>query len=41
MRQRLKTFFALLLCVGSMQAQERVTMLVGTYTDGGSKGIYS
>ncbi|MBO4810782.1 MAG: lactonase family protein [Prevotella sp.] len=41
MRQRLKTFFALLLCAGSMQAQERVTMLVGTYTDGGSKGIYS
>ena len=24
-----------------MQAQERVTMLVGTYTDGNSKGVYS
>ena len=27
--------------VGSLLAQERVTMLVGTYTGGGSKGVYS
>lgn len=27
--------------VGSIHAQERVTMLVGTYTGGGSKGVYS
>lgn len=26
---------------GSIHAQERVTMLVGTYTGGGSKGVYS
>ena len=38
---RLKTFFILLCCVGTMQAQEKIMMLVGTYTDGGSKGIYS
>ena len=31
----------LTLCVCCMQAQEKVMMLVGTYTDGGSKGIYS
>lgn len=34
-------WMALLGCLGSLQAQEQVTMLVGTYTDGGSKGIYS
>ena len=27
--------------VGPIHAQERVTMLVGTYTGGGSKGVYS
>lgn len=31
----------LLSFVCSVQAQESVTMVVGTYTDGGSKGIYS
>jgi len=38
---RLKTFFVLSWCVCCMQAQEKVVMLVGTYTDGGSKGVYS
>lgn len=38
---KLRTVFALLCCVCSMQAQEKLMMLVGTYTDGGSKGIYS
>lgn len=35
--------FALLLLGGfsALHAQERLTMLVGTYTDGGSKGIYT
>ena len=38
---RLKTTFLLLWCLCQMQAQEKVMMLAGTYTDGGSKGIYS
>ena len=39
---RLKILFTLsILGICQMQAQEKVTMLVGTYTDGGSKGIYS
>lgn len=38
---RLKTVFAMLLSVCCSQAQEKVMMLVGTYTDGGSKGVYS
>ena len=38
---RLKTILILLWFVCSMQAQEKVMMLVGTYTGGGSKGIYS
>ena len=38
---RLKTILFLLWCFDSMQAQEKVMMLVGTYTDSGSKGIYS
>lgn len=38
---RLKVTLVLLWCVCCMQAQEKVMMLVGTYTDGGSKGIYS
>ena len=37
---RLKTILFLLWCFDSMQAQEKVMMLVGTYTDSGSKGIY-
>ena len=41
-KMRLTTLFTLWLgfCF-CMQAQERVTMLVGTYTDGSSKGVYS
>lgn len=31
----------LLSCIGMVQAQEVEMMFVGTYTDGGSKGIYS
>ena len=31
----------LLSCIGIVQAQEMEMMFVGTYTDGGSKGIYS
>lgn len=31
----------LLPCVFTMQAQETVMMVVGTYTDGGSRGVYS
>lgn len=38
---RLKVTLVLLWCVCCMQAQEKVMMLVGTYTGGGSKGIYS
>ncbi len=38
---RLKTILLLLWCLCCAQAQEKVTMLVGTYTDGGSKGVYS
>jgi len=39
---RLKTILALLLTgLGLAQAQEMLTMFVGTYTDKGSKGIYS
>lgn len=38
---RVKSIFVLLWCVCCMQAQEKVMMIVGTYTDGGSKGIYS
>ena len=32
---------ALTCLVGHLQAQERLTMIVGTYTDGGSYGIYT
>ena len=39
---RLKTLlFVLYCCICSMQAQEKLMMLVGTYTNAGSKGIYS
>ena len=38
---RLKTIFLMLLCVCNMYAQDKVMMLVGTYTYGSSKGIYS
>lgn len=38
---KLRTILAFLCCVCSMQAQEKLMMLVGTYTDSGSKGIYS
>ena len=38
---RLKTILVLLWCACCVQAQEKVMMLVGTYTYGGSKGIYS
>jgi len=38
---KLKAILVLLWYVCCMQAQEKVMMLVGTYTDGGSKGIYS
>lgn len=38
---RLKTTLFLLWCFSCMQAQEKMMMLIGTYTDGGSKGIYS
>jgi len=39
---RIKTILTLLAChVCLIQAQEKVMMLVGTYTDGSSKGIYS
>ena len=31
----------LLSCIGIIQAQEMEMMFVGTYTDGGSKGVYS
>ena len=31
----------LLSCIGILQAQEMEMMFVGTYTDGGSKGVYS
>jgi 6-phosphogluconolactonase (cycloisomerase 2 family) len=31
----------LLSCIGTMQAQEMEMMIVGTYTDGGSRGVYS
>ena len=31
----------MLCCACYLQAQEKVMMIVGTYTDGGSKGIYS
>ncbi len=37
----LEVMFILLSCVCNVQAQEKIVMLVGTYTDGGSKGIYS
>ena len=39
---RKKLIFALVLFhVCSMMAQENVLMLIGTYTNGSSKGIYS
>ena len=38
---RLKAVIISLWCACCMQAQEKVMMLVGTYTYGGSKGIYS
>lgn len=38
---RLKTTLFLLWCFSCMLAQEKMMMLIGTYTDGGSKGIYS
>ena len=31
----------LLSCIGTMQAQELGMIFVGTYTDGGSRGVYS
>ena len=34
-------WMTLLSCIGTMQAQETVMMVVGTYTDGGSRGVYS
>ena len=39
--RKMAVFALLTLCVCSIQAQEKVMMLVGTYTDGGSKGIYT
>ena len=39
-----RTSCLLLMLMGAVchiQAQERLTMLVGTYTGGGSKGVYS
>lgn len=42
MKRRLKTFyFLLVLRICCAQAQQQLTLLVGTYTYGGSKGIYS
>lgn len=42
MKRRLKTFYFLfVLGICCAQAQQQLTMFVGTYTDGGSKGIYS
>ena len=39
---RLKSIFALsLMAVCSIHAQQQISMVVGTYTDGGSKGIYT
>lgn len=39
---KLKCLMIMLLsCICTMQAQEMVMMVVGTYTDGGSKGVYS
>lgn len=39
---KLKSALIMLLsCIGMVQAQEVEMMFVGTYTDGGSKGIYS
>ena len=38
---RLKILILMIVSACFMQAQERVMMLVGTYTDGESKGIYS
>ena len=34
-------FIMLLSCIFTLQAQDVVTMFVGTYTDGGSRGVYS
>ena len=39
--KKMAVFALLTLCVCCIQAQEKVMMLVGTYTDGGSKGIYT
>ena len=39
---RLKSIFALFLMAAcSIHAQQQISMAVGTYTDGGSKGIYT
>ena len=39
---KLKYVLMLLLsCIGTTQAQEMEMMIVGTYTDGGSRGVYS
>ena len=39
---RLKSIFALsLMAACSIHAQQQISMVVGTYTDGGSKGIYT
>lgn len=39
---RLKSIFALsLMAACSIYAQQQISMAVGTYTDGGSKGIYT
>ena len=39
---RLKSIIVLLLmAVGSIHAQQQISMAVGTYTDGGSKGVYT
>ena len=39
---KLKSALIMLLsCIGILQAQEMEMMFVGTYTDGGSKGVYS
>ena len=39
--EKLKTIIVLLCYFCSLQAQEKIMMLVGTYSDGTSKGIYS
>lgn len=39
--QRIMTFLVMLCCFRFLQAQDKVMMLIGTYTEAGSKGIYS